>query len=193
MIMYFLRHGNTERQDEIQDIMARCDYEDDMKRNLTAKGKQQARERREQLGNPAFDLCIVSPPERCRQTAGFLLGDSEAEMIEVPSLYPAPRGETGKSMWGAFRELMYAPLSVYLQSEISEVILKNGRVNAEAIRKIISSHPTEPECILVVDHAVTLQATGQNFTTDRGLFSHKVGEVEGFVIDTASKRATIIN
>jgi len=191
--MYFLRHGNTERQDELQKILASYDYKNDMKRNLTAKGRQQARRRKRQLGNLAFDLCIVSPPKRCRQTADFLLGDSKIEMIEVSTLYPAPKGETGKLMWDVFKKLLYAPLSVYLQSEIGEVMVENGEVNAETIRRIILECPQEPKCVLVVDHAVTLQATGQNFTIDRELFSHSVGEVQGFVIDTVSQRATIIN
>lgn len=191
--MYFLRHGNTERQSELQKILESYDYKNDIKRNLTAKGRQQARKRREQLGNPVFDLCVVSPPKRCKQTAGILLGDSKIKMIEVPTLYSTPKEETGKLMWEVFRELLYAPLPTYLQSEIGEIIIENGKVNAEAIRRVISECLTEPECVLVAGHAVTLQATGQNFTTDRELFYHSVGEVEGFVIDTVSQRATIIN
>jgi len=190
--MYFLRHGNTERQDELQKILESYDYEYDMKRNLTAKGRQQARRRKRQLGNPVFDLCVVSPPKRCKQTAEILLGDSQIEMIEVPTLYPAPEGEAGKLMWEVFRELLYAPLSVYLESKIGEVMVENGKVNAEAIRRIIANYPAEPQRILIVDHAVTLQATGQNFTIERWPFSRSVGEVEGFMIDAPSKTATII-
>lgn len=191
--MYFLRHANTEG--DVKKVLEARNWEADVARSLTPKGIRQAIARRKQLGNLAFDLCIVSPAKRCWQTAQLLIGDSPNVVLvieEVPTLYPISKGEVGKLMWDAFEELLYAPLDVYLQSKAGEAIAENGRVNAEAIKRVISNCPYKPQRILIVDHAVTLQAAGQHFTTDQRLFSQKVGEVEGFMIDTASQKATII-
>jgi phosphohistidine phosphatase SixA len=47
----FLRHGNAEK----------VDGQPDISRKLSDKGRQQAQERRAKLGDPEFDLVLVSP------------------------------------------------------------------------------------------------------------------------------------
>lgn len=70
----FLRHGNTEKG------------EDDAARVLSEKGRQQAIERGEGLGN--FDKVIVSPAFRCCQTAELVCDGNQSHIVKVPSLYP---------------------------------------------------------------------------------------------------------
>ena len=181
--LYFFRHANVERQNDLRAILANLDYEKDLKRDLTEKGIKQAELRRKQLRNLVFDLCLISPAKRCRQTAQILLGDcAEIPIIEVPTLYLSPKTPNGKLMWRTFEKLLYESLSVYLKSETSEILLRNGVENGNAIKKIIAEHSPTPRNVLIVDHAVTLQAAGSQFTSDTEVFNSKVGKVEGFKI-----------
>lgn len=182
--LYFLRHANAEGGDDLETILATLDYQRDLRRGLTEKGVEQARLRREQLGNLVFDLCIISPAKRCRQTAQILLGNYvEIPIIEVPTLYSSPEAPNGKLMWQTFGKLLYEPLPVYLKSEAGKILLRDGIENGNAIKRIIAEYPPSPQKVLIAGHAVTLQAVGSQFTSDTEVFDSRVGEVEGFKIE----------
>jgi len=182
--MYFFRHANAEGSVDLGTILANLEYRKDLKRGLTEEGMEQAQLRRKQLGDLVFDLCIVSPAKRCRQTAQILMGNCvEIPVIELPTLYPSPKAPNGELMWQTFEKLLYEPLSVYLESEAGEIFLQNGIENGDAITRIIAEHSPTPQNVLIVDHAVTLQAAGSQFTSDIEIFNFKVGEAEGFKIE----------
>ncbi len=191
--MYFFRHANAEKSVDLETILATLDYQKDLERGLTGKGVEQARLRRKQLGNLVFDLCIVSPAKRCRQTAQILIGNCvEIPVIELPTLYPSPKAPNGELMWRTFGKLLYEPLSAYLKSEAGEIFLQNGVENGNAIRRIIAEHSPTPQNVLIADHAVTLQAAGSQFTSDTEIFNFRVGEAEGFKIEMDTEEIVLL-
>ncbi len=192
-VLHFFRHANAEGSDDLETILATFDYQTDLERGLTEKGMRQAQLRQDYLGDLLFDLCIVSPAKRCRQTAQRLIGyGMKIPIIELPTLYPSPEAPNGKLMWKTFRRLLYEPLSAYLKSEAAEIILQNGVENGNAIKRIIAEHSPAPRNVLIVDHAVTLQAAGSQFTSDIEIFNFKVGEAEGFKIEMNTGEITLL-
>lgn len=182
----FIRHGHTEW------------HEDDLQRVLSARGTEHAVECRVKLGNPSFDLMLVSRAIRTRQTGEIISGSQKIGAEEIHSLLPPPDPDLD----ALFNKLGYAPLRAYLDADNlgAQKLMYWAQVAASNIRdKVImralgleSGRASGGLSILVVGHAVVLPAVGFELCrTVTGDLPDECGEVmllnlgecEGFQLD----------
>lgn len=169
-----VRHGKADKTSSLNHRL----------HNLSEVGRAQARERREKLGNPQFDLVLHSILPRAQETARLVAGiDDETDTIEIPGLYMAENDPRELVIDKAFEKLGYASLELYLieaEIAISSLVMES---QAEIERAVRESGATD---ILIVGHAVLLQALGKSLTgmglmgTGLPFNTCSVGECGGF-------------
>jgi len=179
MNVYFIRHGNAMKAKEDRD------------RQLSSKGIEQAQKRGKQLRSINFDKVIASPAIRCIATAEIVSGD--CEITPIASLYiPPVETADGLAIDQAFNRLGYASLSKYLESEAKEALERYSQENASEIRRIETQDRVSN--LLVLGHAVLIQAIIMNFVNDNQLvLTADIGETEGLLLDTETGKITLIS
>lgn len=93
-----IRNAHTER------------HKNDLLRPLSERGKAQAAERRTKLNDPTFDLILISPAGRTRETDWIVNGGAETKTIEIPELLPPPDPAIDEIVG----RIGYTPLDTYL-------------------------------------------------------------------------------
>jgi len=168
----FVRHGNTNKA------------ENDLDRQLTDRGHQQAIHRGKRLAlGSTFDLGLSSHAVRAIVTRTLLLeaqDDPEGiPVTEAAELY-APTGEDGDRL-----DELVAEIGSYLFRPYWEKDAKLfQRYAGPAIRKIRdAAMETDARNILVVGHAILLNALGFMLTSDVRLLDFEIGECQGFVLE----------
>lgn len=149
----FVRHGNA-----VPLSAGGSDHE----RPLSERGRQQARERGGKIGDPSFDLVLLSPTRRTKETALYLrerenhVPRTELTLTELFT----PKSEDGEVLDDMFARLKYAPLDVYRQEPPAKVgcLRRFGDTAWSAILKKIEE--TGATSVLVVGHAVLLPQIG---------------------------------
>ncbi|MEK7551912.1 MAG: histidine phosphatase family protein [Patescibacteria group bacterium] len=175
----FLRHGNT--------VKTAGDHRTHV---LSDTGRAQAMARREQLGNPQFDLICHSGLARTEETARIVAGlAAEEPTVEVDGLFYDAAFPGAQALDAAFKKLGYATLDAYYREGpgVSGPIATLACIAAERIDELIESDA--PTRMLVVGHAVLLPASCLAFTegadeVEKRIFLEaNIGECEGFQIN----------
>lgn len=163
----FIRHGNAE------------EFEDDFKRKLTLLGMRQAMDRKLDL-EKEFDIVISSPAPRAFQTASIIAGTGISNVILCKELYSPASISDDEAMDKLFEELDDSPLRQYLERDV-ELFNRYGRYAHDAIwNKIANNH--EIEDVLIVGHAVLLNAVAGCFSSDPLIVNCHLGECEGLYL-----------
>jgi broad specificity phosphatase PhoE len=171
--IYFIRHGKTGKAKE------------DGNRKLTRKGQRQAKKLGESLRDVRFDLVLSSTAQRCIQTARNILGDKSQTIIINADLYvPGIETPDGKAIDTAFNQIGYQSYTAYMKTEARDGLSRYGQKNADTIEQIIQDQAVPPQNVLVVGHAVLLQAIAAKFAADEDdlPFHINIGEAEGIEV-----------
>lgn len=108
----FLRHGHSTAPEGAPDKT----------RRLSDKGREQAQKRREQLGNPTFDLIICSQVIRTAETALEVAGaDNIAPAVMLYELFTPHSGSQHDALNRLFAKLGHKPLSAYYADNPADV------------------------------------------------------------------------
>lgn len=168
MKITFVRHGNTDRSDRDED------------RRLTEKGREQARifKARYRL---APQLALSSNAHRALETASVILEGQECPINVLAELYLAVGKVETDAINGLFAVHGYAPLATYIAAD-PEFFERYATRAAALIRKHAESAGADD--VMVVGHAILLNAIGLEFSNDPRLLTAFIGEVEGFTIET---------
>jgi broad specificity phosphatase PhoE len=146
----FIRHGNTNKA------------ENDLDRQLTKLGIQQAQERRQALLNPKFDLVFSSIADRARDTAAIIAGIKASEVILLEELYLPKNPVDKKAIDDMFAALGYSPLRAYRDADVTGALIRYGMNGAMAIFSAIFTEETKNNIfvdnVLVVGSAVLTNA-----------------------------------
>lgn len=97
--IYYVRHGQSEdnKKSDLKGFIVQTDAP------LTDKGKEQARETADKLADVDFDIILVSPLTRTKQTAEIIKGDRDIPMI-VESGLEERKGQHGVRMGNDLRD-----------------------------------------------------------------------------------------
>lgn len=177
----FLWHGNAHEL-----------YEGapDKLRRLSRKGRDQARERREQLGNPKFDLIICSQVIRTTETALEVAGkDNIAPVVMLYELFTPHSGPVHDALERLFQKLGHQSLSAYYADDPADVkqMRRFGRIGWEIIiSKIANTVISNSDYrVLVVGHDICLACMVNSSYPDETsecLMDLIQGECDGFVV-----------
>lgn len=174
MKITFVRHGNTNKA------------ENDLDRRLTEIGVQQARERRQALLNPKFDLVLSSIAPRARDTAAIIAGIDMSSVITLEALYLPKDPCDKKAIDDMFDSFGYAPLRAYRNADVTNALVRYGKNGAAAIFYAISAKIEKDvsiDNILVVGHAVLLNAIVAHMVGDTNIIIDiSLGEAKGLSI-----------
>ena len=116
MKFFYVRHGQTDWN------LARKMQGGQTERPLNETGIQQAEETRKILEEKKFDLVIVSPMERAKQTAEIIIKDKKVPMIEEERLRERKLGE-----------LEGNPITEQCEKEIWDCKLNKSYKNGESV------------------------------------------------------------
>lgn len=149
---------------------------------LSSEGVCQALNCRIALGRPRFDLVLCSILRRSRETALIVANTSRSSLTGIPGLFYEVEDPRGVALDQAFEELGYVSLQDYLQ--LPEVKGNIESLAKESLDHIVTKvEEVSAENILVVGHAVLLQALGREMTgKDRPFTDRRIGECQGFQI-----------
>ncbi len=163
----FLRHGEADKS-----------LPNHRLHPLSAKGREQAKERRAQLGNPQFDLVIHSPLLRTKQTACLVAGlEEDAQTIVVSDLFPQEEDPRTVVLNQAFEKLGHASLHRYYE-EAGREMQSLGNDAAREIREAINQ--SNASNVLVVGHGMLLQVLCIAFTgKDNPFMDQVLNECQG--------------
>jgi hypothetical protein len=160
----------------------------DLDRQLTEIGFRQAKERRQALLNPKFDLVLSSIADRARDTAAIIAGIKASEVILLDELYLPKNSADKKAIDDMFATLGYSPLRVYRKADVTGALLRYGRNGAMAIFSAIFTEETKSNIfvdnILVVGSAVltnTIVSEVAGGDTDL-ILDAALGEAEGISV-----------
>ncbi|MDO8518463.1 MAG: histidine phosphatase family protein [bacterium] len=148
---------------------------DDILRPLGALGVEQARKRRQTLGAPTFDIIAASPAVRTVSTAALVSETLESSVIKFDALYSDTTSEQGKVLDALFEKLLYAPCSAYYAQQGGEVVREHG-IAAWAVVYNLLIH-VHIRSMLVVGHAVLIQAMGQAICAGKTEMVERLGEL----------------
>lgn len=185
--LVFVRHGNDNKAPV------------DDQRLLTHIGEAQSltfRDKARDLGLSPFDLVLCSPKTRTKQTAVIIAPG--VTLIELPELSTDIPGEDGALLNETYARLKYAPLGVYLlEPGMTGVMMRYGHAAHMAIDSAVAK-AANPDRVLVVGHAVLLNAIGWYLTRydipNVALLSiTSLGECEGLYIKEDGKVEIITN
>ncbi len=127
----------------------------DNMRRLSAKGIRQAEKRRDQLGNPIFDLILCPSSDREVNTARVVAGeDNTAPAVMLYELSTPYSGSICDSLHRLFHRLGHVPLAMYYAHDPADV-QEMKQFGASGWRRIMDWVTLKRAAnILVVSHGV---------------------------------------
>jgi broad specificity phosphatase PhoE len=165
--------------------------ENDRERQLSEQGKAQVQARKEKLNGPGlFDLVIISPADRCRQTAAILAKGTGAKMVELGTLYPDPATPDGAVIDKVYQKLGPQPIAAYLETEAEEALHRYGVVNKANILQLAMENDARK--ILVVGHAALSQMIGLMLGRSTALHNTMINEAEGFQVNLTTHEIDLL-
>lgn len=176
----FLRHGNSVAPEGAPDKA----------RRLSDKGRQQAQKRREQLGNPEFDLIITSQVIRTTETALEVAGeDNTAPMVALYELFTPHCGPQHDALDRLFKKLGHKTLSAYFADDPSDVaqMKQFGSNSWQVIMAAISAKDEDwiVDDVLVLGHGMYSALMAHCASAEHGecLLNLTTGECDGFIVE----------
>lgn len=160
-------------------------------RRLSWKGRMQALARREQLGNPEFDLILVSQEIRTAETAMVVAGEgtNSAPVVMLYELFTPHTGLIHDSLERLYGALVHSPLRAYYRAENAQDVLnmKNfGEDGWDAIEDQIDlfSDDINIRNVLVVGHGMygVAMVHAKSPRMAEVLMDIPQGECEGFTV-----------
>lgn len=148
---------------------------DDFLRPLNTLGVEQARKRRETLGNPTFGIIAASPTTRTVSTAALVSETLESSVIKFDALCSYTTSEQGKTLDALFKKLLYAPCSAYYAEEGGEAVHEHGVAAWAVVLDLLTK--TITRSMLLVGHAVLLPAMGQAACTSKPALVEQLGKL----------------
>jgi broad specificity phosphatase PhoE len=164
----FVRHGNTDKTKRDED---RC---------LTEKGREQARQFKVKY-RVTPQLVLSSNARRALETAQVIVEGRQCPIKTLAELYLAANQAELEVIEALFAAHGYAPLATYLAAD-RKFFEQYAMRAASMIRQLAATEGAND--VLVVGHAIVLNAIGREFSSDPRLLTTMIGEAEGFSIDT---------